>query len=210
VYAITLGALVEWPLRSIESLLQAADEGMALAENAYPQFHTLLLLIRAWCQCELGGNEDGFAVLNRGEDLIRATGGHVFRPFFLFAHADAEMKIGQSEKAFDILTRAIESIEATNVRWMESEVHRVRGEIFCSRGDADAGDESLALALTVARQQGAKIWELNAAASLAQMWGKRGRRAEAVALLAPVYDWFTEGLDTKPLIEAKEVLDGLR
>jgi predicted ATPase len=57
--------------------------------------------------------------------------------------------------------------------------------------------------------QGAKLWELRAASSLARLWSEQGRRAEAYDLLAPVYDWFTEGFDTPDLKDAKALLEDL-
>ena len=64
-------------------------------------------------------------------------------------------------------------------------------------------------ALEVARAQGAKSLELRAATSLARLWGENKRKSEARELLAPVYDWFTEGFDTPDLKEAKALLDEL-
>jgi predicted ATPase len=62
-------------------------------------------------------------------------------------------------------------------------------------------------ALNVARYQQAKSWELRAAMSLARLWQQQGKREEARELLAPIYGWFTEGLDTADLQEAKALLD---
>ena len=65
-------------------------------------------------------------------------------------------------------------------------------------------------ALDVARRQGARSLELRAAASLAGLWHRQGKHAEARDLLAPVYDWFTEGFDTPDLEEAKALLEEFR
>jgi predicted ATPase len=73
----------------------------------------------------------------------------------------------------------------------------------------EPGQNALEEALRVARRQQAKAYELRAATSPARLWGERGRRAEARDLLAPVYGWFTEGLDTTDLKEAKALLDEL-
>ena len=64
-------------------------------------------------------------------------------------------------------------------------------------------------ALSIAREQQAKLWELRAAVSLARLRRYHGRRPEAHDLLAPVYGWFTEGFDTSELMEAKAVLGEL-
>jgi hypothetical protein len=64
-------------------------------------------------------------------------------------------------------------------------------------------------ALIVARCQGAKLWELQAATSYAQLLRDEGKPAEARALLTPIYAWFTDGIDTIPLRAARGLLDDL-
>src|SRR6516164_9709820 len=82
--------------------------------------------------------------------------------------------------------------------------YQVRAELLLRAGDRiDEAAASLNQALAVARQQGAKAYELRAATSLARLWGEKGRRAEAHDLLAPIYGWFTEGFNTADLKEAK-------
>jgi predicted ATPase len=73
-----------------------------------------------------------------------------------------------------------------------------------------AAQQSFDQALAVAREQGAKLWELQAATSYARLLVDQGKPTEADALLSPIYAWFTEGFDTRPLREAKAVLDSLR
>jgi hypothetical protein len=51
--------------------------------------------------------------------------------------------------------------------------------------------------------------ELGAASSLARLCRDQGKRAEARDLLAPIYGWFTEGLDTPVLQDAKALIDEL-
>ena len=75
--------------------------------------------------------------------------------------------------------------------------------------DAQMAQSFFERALAVARQQQAKSWELRAAMSLARLWRDQGRVSEACELLAPVYDWFTEGFDTRDLKEAKALLKEL-
>ena len=75
--------------------------------------------------------------------------------------------------------------------------------------DAPKAEAFFERALTVAREQKAKSWELRAAMSLAQLWHEQGKREQALDLLAPVYDWFTEGFETLDLRAAKSLLDDL-
>ena len=75
--------------------------------------------------------------------------------------------------------------------------------------DAAKAEAYLEQALTVARRQQAKSWELRAAMSMARLWRDQGKPQQARELLAPVYGWFTEGFDTRDLKEAKALLDAL-
>ena len=92
-----------------------------------------------------------------------------------------------------------------------AEVHRIAGEIALMSPEPDAAkaEAYLERALTVARRQQAKSWELRAAMSLARLWRDQGKPQQARELLAPVYGWFTEGFDTLDLKEAKALLDAL-
>jgi predicted ATPase len=76
-------------------------------------------------------------------------------------------------------------------------------------GDAPGAERSYCQARAVAQQQSAKLWELRAATSLARLWRDQDKRSEARDVLAPVYGWFTEGLGTPLLREAKGLLDEL-
>ena len=89
----------------------------------------------------------------------------------------------------------------------------LRGALLLRQGPRPTWEEAEACfqqALAIARQQQAQSWELRAAMSLARLWQPQGKRAEAYALLAPIYGWFTEGFDTPDLREARGLLDALR
>jgi predicted ATPase len=100
--------------------------------------------------------------------------------------------------------------DTKEILW-EPEVHRIAGEIALKSPEPDAAkaEAYFERALSVARAQEAKSWELRAATSLARLWRDQGKRDEAHDLLAPIYGWFTEGFDTLDLKEAKALLDEL-
>jgi predicted ATPase len=102
-------------------------------------------------------------------------------------------------------------IETAKERWFEAEANRIAGETALMSAEPDTGKAQGCFehALSVARQQNAKSWELRAAMSMARLWRDQGRREEARELLAGVYGWFTEGFDTLDLKQAKTLLDGL-
>jgi len=132
-------------------------------------------------------------------------------PLYLSYLARAHAELGQFDDAWRRVTEAMTEIETTKERWQEAEVHRVAGEIALMSPGAGAAKAEACFerALTVAREQQAKSWELRMAMSLAQLWRDQGKRDDARNLLAPIYGWFTEDFDTRDLKEAKSLLDTL-
>jgi len=116
---------------------------------------------------------------------------------------------GQIEEALSLLDEGLQMVDRTGERWFAAELNRYRGQLLLRQGHAEAGEQLCQKALSIAREQEAKLWELRAAASLARLRRDQGRRGEAHDLIAPVYDWFTEGFDTPDLKYAKALLDEL-
>ncbi len=93
--------------------------------------------------------------------------------------------------------------------WIKPELCRVRGNYCRLHNEFDQMEAALSTALDDARAHDAKWWELRTATSLASLWCEQGKRSEAHDLLAPVYNWFTEGLDLPDLKDAKSLLETL-
>jgi predicted ATPase len=122
--------------------------------------------------------------------------------------AEAHGRAGRPLASLELLAEALDRVEATGGRWFEAELHRLRGELLLAgSGDADAAEVCFGCAIEVARQQGARMWELRASTSLARLWQEQGRCAEAHGSLARVYDWFSEGFELPDLTEAKRLLE---
>ena len=132
-------------------------------------------------------------------------------PMRLASLARAYVDFGQFEDAWRSIGEALATIEATKERWYEAEVNRIAGEIALKAPGQDAarGEAYFGRALSVAREQQAKSWELRAAMSLARLWRSQGKVQQARELLAPVYGWFSEGFETRDLKEAKALLGEL-
>jgi len=116
--------------------------------------------------------------------------------------------IGQLEAGLAVLAEARALVDRTGECWYEPEFHRLEGMLQSADNHAEA-QACFYHALDIARRQQAKSWELRAATSLARLWQRQGKRAEAHELLADVYGWFTEGFDTADLREAKALLEEL-
>jgi predicted ATPase len=169
------------------------------------------MLGRGWLLALTGRAADAVQMITSGITAWRSTGATFHLPSHLSYLAGAHAGLGQLDEAWRCIGEAMSTTETTKERWFEAEANRIAGAIALkstepNRGKAHAYFE---LALTTARQQQAKSWELRAAMSMARLWRDQGKRDEARELLAPVYGWFTEGFDTLDLKEAKALLDEL-
>jgi predicted ATPase len=118
---------------------------------------------------------------------------------------------GQTESGRQTLSEALEQVDRTGERWWAAELYRVEGELMLGQPapDEQQAEACFHRSLSIARHQQAKSLELRTTTSLARLWQSQGKRQEAVDLLAPVYDWFTEGFDTTDLQDAKGLLEAL-
>jgi predicted ATPase len=131
------------------------------------------------------------------------------RPHVLALLAEAYGDGEQAEEGLTALDEALTVVESTGERYWEVELHRLKGTLLLTRSAEPQAEACFRQALDVARRQHAKSLELRAAMSLARLWQRQGKCAEAHELLAPVYGWFTEGFDTPDLQEARALLEGL-
>jgi predicted ATPase len=150
-------------------------------------------------------------LLTPGLTAWRSTGARLHLPRYLLALTRAYGDLGQFDDARRSIDEAMVAIKTNKERFWEAEVNRAASEIALKSPEPDAAkaETHFERALSVARQQQAKSWELRAAMSLARLWRDQGKVSEARELLAPVYGWFTEGFDTRDLKEAKALLEEL-
>jgi predicted ATPase len=157
----------------------------------------------------LGHYEEGLAELHAGFSGFQGTGARFFNPLFVGFTAETHAAAGQMDAALATLDRA-DDVKAGPVEsFYEAELLRLRGTLLIEKGDLAGAAACLRRALDLAGTQGAKSLELRAATNLAQLWCGRGKQIDALALLAPVHGWFTEGFDTPDLREAQALLSTL-
>src|SRR6476660_7236286 len=154
---------------------------------------------------------DAGETLTDGLSTWSSTGATVWGPWYRAHLAKAHAQVGQFDEAWRHTREAMTTIENSKKTWWEVEVNRIAGEIARRSPGVDALDaeKKFERALSIARQQQAKSWELCASMSLARLWRDQGKVQQARELLAPVYGWFTEGFDTRDLREAKALLEEL-
>jgi predicted ATPase len=187
-----------------------ADERIALSNEHGLQLHLGYAMAQSgWVLSVLGDIADGLTLLDKGLAAVRGTGAVMLTSHTLTLIGHAHAMLGRPKEGLRHLAEAAEIIEATDERFWEPKLHRIRGELLVGTSERAAAERAYLRSLAVARKQSARLEELRASTSLARLWRDQGKRDEARDLLAPVYAWFTEGFDTLDLKEAKALLDEL-
>jgi predicted ATPase len=192
----------------------ALDERVELlvavaTEQGFPHWRAEGTIFRGWVKVKNGDLTGGISLLRSGSAAYCATGAGLWMPHYIAFMAGACEIEGQIEEAASLLDDALQIVERTGERWFAAELNRHKGQALLRQGHSEAAEELYCKALRIAQEQEAKLWELRAATSLAQLRRHQGRPTEARDLLAPVYGWFTEGFDTPDLKEAKALLETL-
>jgi class 3 adenylate cyclase/tetratricopeptide (TPR) repeat protein len=189
----------------LDELIGLADERVA------PYWKALGIAVRGWVFTLTGKASDAVRAITSGITSLRSTGAILYEPLHLMHLAMAYAELSQPDDARRCIDDAIEKVERSKEKWCEAEVHRIAGEIALKSlaPDTEKAEKYFEHALSVARAQQAKSWELRASMSLARLWRSQGKVQQARELLAPVYGWFTEGFDTRDLKEAKALLEEL-
>jgi adenylate cyclase len=226
--AVTLGGELGHPttralaLYFASMLRQYCREPSAVKENAEATVaigteHGLSLwqanglIMRGWALAEQGDHAEGLVQLRRGLAAWAATGAETHRTYFLGLLADALGRAGQIEEGLDVLAEALTELGNSGTFFHAAELHRLRGVFLLRRAATEdtfrEAEACFHQAFALAQRQQAKSLELRAAMSLTRLYQQQGRQAEARSTLADCYGWFTEGLETADLQEAKALLE---
>jgi len=199
--------------REVDQALCYAEETLRLAgEHGFPFWLAEAKLVKGWALSAQGETAAGLATVQQGLAEFGATGALMDRPRWYSVLVETLHRTGQVGAALAAVSQALTVVEATGERLYEAKLLILKGDLLLEGDQGMAGESEACLrrALTVARDQAAKSWELRAASSLARAWTRQGRIREAIELLSPVYEWFAEGFSTPDLSMAKNQLSRLR
>jgi len=212
VFARLFAAFVYQWRRDMPAVQAQAEAAVALAtEQGFPLWAAGGTSVCGWALAMQGQGEEGIAQIRQGIVAYRATGAVLFVPYFCTVLAEVSAHLGHTEDGLQALAEAHTLVEQQEERYWEAEVCRLRGVLLLRQPETSQAEAEtwLLRALDVARRQQAKSLELRAAMSLARLWQCQGKRGAARDLLAPIYNWFTEGFDTADLQETKGLLEVL-
>jgi predicted ATPase len=182
-------------------------------EHGFRHWHGLSRAIRGICMTMVDPSASAFEEVRGVLDQYRNAGYQLgitalyvlLCPILLLRH--------EPEAALEVVEQGLSAASHNSERIFEAELHRLKARALLVCGGPDGCIHARSLldqALTTARRQRARSLELRAAKDLAALWISQGRREEALAFLAPIHAWFTEGFDTRDLKEAKSLLDQLQ
>ena len=195
-YALVHASMVHNYCGDYAKAYAEAGEDVALASEKGSPFWAAFGKTVQGCLSGAIGKSSGEAVqtISSGLDTLRSTGTAMWRPYHLACLGKAYADAGNLDNAWRCITEAVATIDASKERWCEAEVYRIGGELALQLPvpQPTKAETHFERALSVARQQQAKSWELRTAMSLARLWHDQGKPQQARELLAPVYGWFTK------------------
>jgi len=214
------------------ALALAHEQGFALQS-------TKGAIMQGWALAEQGQTEGGIRQIQQGLVTWQTLSAELGRSYDLALLAEAYGKVGLIEEGLTALAEALDMVNKNGERISEAELYRLKGELVLQSGvrgpesqeenqkakskgqkakipntqplapSTQEAEACFLKAIDIARKQQAKSLELRAVMSLARLWQRQGKKKEAHQMLTEIYNWFTEGFDTKDLQEAKALLEEL-
>ncbi len=186
----------------------AATQALAIdAEHGFPFIRNMTRPVLGWARAQLGHTGEGVALIRQGLAGLAEDGSRLGITHYLTSLAEAQALDGRLDDALIIIEEALQAN-------LEELIYRpnaltCRGALRLKVGEPELAETDFREAIALAQKMKAKAWELRATISLARLLRDTGRRDEARAMLADIYNWFTEGFDTADLKDAKALLEEL-
>lgn len=209
-YALNYAAVLVPDLCGEHALvLERTEEGIRLAADlGYPFLEVFGALRRAWTQGQTGDPLAALVTMDEALGRIDALGVRYHYAQLLARRARLLLRAGQEGAAQLVISQALAQVEASGERSIEADVAIAEGEVLAAHGGEQRAlaEAALRVALDLAREQGARSWQLRAATALARLAAEQDDRAGARELLAPLLAGFSEGHDTADLRAAAALL----
>jgi predicted ATPase len=201
-------ATLRYHRREREEASERAEAAIAVAEeHGFENYMVVGRSVRGWVLAESGQVAKGISELEGNG--TRVPGNFQMQVSEMLAHA--YLRAGRADSAVDTLDEALSKGERGGMHFYDAQLYRLKGEAILMHDSSMTApaEECFRKAIAISRSQSAKSWELRATTSLARLLAKEGKRDEARAMLAEIYNWFTEGFETADLKDAKALLHEL-
>jgi predicted ATPase len=203
------GAHLEQLCGNVDAVLAHTKVLTALmGDHDMTTWQGLANVFEGWATSWSGSAEHGISLMQQGLTYREHNNNTANHPYFMSLLAQIHARNGNVKEALLLCSDAHERAQRTEeIVWL-AEMHRIEGEAKCAVSGSSVAEveDCFRKALDASRRQGARMFELRAAISLARLWRDQGKGVEARNLLAPICDWFSEGFDTVDLKAAKALL----
>lgn len=210
--AVTYLALL-WQINSDDDTARRmAEEALALTnEYRAPYYRAWATILVCYAQARDQPDEAHIAALRAAIEQFKETGARLRLPYYLALVADIALAAGRLDEGMAAIEEALERSRATEERWWDAELHRVRGNVLLALGaDLDDAHAAFVRARSIARTQQARSLELRAMLSAARSYGDQRPPADIRNGLNDLYSSFTEGYEMPDLQAAQALLERWR
>jgi class 3 adenylate cyclase/predicted ATPase len=186
-----------------------AERAITLSgEYGFPQWSAGGLMLRGWARVDLDDVEQGLADIRSSIGALEATGTLIWVQFARFLFAQALTKAKQARLAMELVEQILGQIGGTSGRWYEAELHRLKGDLLLGLRQRGAAEVSYETAISVAKRQDARLWELRAMNALCAMWRDQPRMSELNIRLGSLCAGFEPSTVNPDVLKARMLLNG--
>ena len=210
--ALEQGALLYQLRREVDVAKERGEAAVEVTrEHGFSEYFATSAFVDGWAAAGGGRIEEAITSIRDALAARRSAGRAYEEPHALSYYVELLALAGQVDEGMTVLANAFDASNDSGMVFWDAELHRLKGVLLLSLsgGNGAEAETCFKQAIEIALGQSARSLELRAAMELARLWQGEGKRSEARDLLAPVHGWFTEGLDTADLKEAKALLDAL-
>ena len=208
--ALNYAAMLHQFRGEVQAASKRSEEAATLCQEfGFSYYFAWTPIIRGWAQAQRGIAEEGVAQIGKGLAVLTGQQAGLRGPYYQTLLAQAHAQAEDVEEGLKCLSEALRLREQSRESWADAEIHRTRGDLLLIKNDAKGAELSFQRAGSIAKEQGARSFELRAALSLSRMSIEQGKNDQATALLRKTLAKFGKDLDSAELKEARSLLEKL-
>jgi DNA-binding SARP family transcriptional activator/predicted ATPase len=208
--ALNYAAMLHQFRGEIQAAAERAEEAAMLCQEfGFSYYLAWTPIIRGWALAQRGIAEEGVAQIRKGLDVLKDQEAGLRGPYYRTLLAQAHLQAGDVDEGLKCLSEALRLREQSGESWTDAEIHRTRGDLLLRKSDPRGAEVSYQRAVSIAKEQGARSFELRAALCLSRMWTGQGKHDQAAGFLRKYLAKFGKGFDSSDFKEVRSLLDEL-